>query len=136
MHYMKFSVVGTFAKCTALAACMLALPIAALAQDDPNAAPPMTNSPSMNASMEHHRQGAMMMRDLDLTDDQKAQLKAIHDKFKADHPDMSTVTKADRKAMRDQIMAVLTPEQRAKWRKHMMSRQHHAQPNEMPTVAP
>ena len=138
---MKNTSIRAFARCTVqavLAATLFIAPLTASAQDDPNAAPAMQSAPSSGAAtapMHHHEGG--MWKNLNLTDDQKAQMKALHDKFKADHPTPGSATKADRKALREQMEAILTPEQLAKMKQmrasHKMS---HAQPNQMPTVAP
>lgn len=126
-----------FARSAILAVGLLAMPLAALAQDDSSGAPPMTNSPSMNASTMHrHRHHDTWMHGLDLTESQKAQIKEIREKFKSEHPDSETVTKADREALKERIMAVLTPEQREKAHENMMMRRSRPQPDQMPTVAP
>lgn len=132
-----------FARCTVqavLATSLCLAPLVASAQDDPNAAPAMQSAPTAGAAMmkhHHHGQSAMWTA-LNLTDDQKAKMKAIHQKFKSDHAP-GTATKADWKAQREQIEAVLTPDQLAQMKKwhaqhhHMMKHPH---PTQMPTVAP
>lgn len=134
---MPCSTTAACARSAMLAVGLLALPLAALAQDDSSGAPPMTNSPSMNASTMHsHHHRNKWMRDLNLTDSQKAQIKEIRAQFKSEHPDPSTVTKADRMALMERIKAVLTPEQREKMHEEMMMHKNRPHPDQMPTVAP
>jgi Spy/CpxP family protein refolding chaperone len=130
------------ARYAVLALGLLAVPVSAFAQDDPNAAPPISNSASADAGIKmptHHHEA--WMHDLDLTPAQKAQMKAIHEKFKNEHPD-KMASESDRKAMMEQIMSVLTPAQREKaHEEHAKMMKHHhkhmgAHPDQMPTVAP
>jgi protein CpxP len=134
---MPRSLTETFACSAMLAVGLLAMPLAAVAQDETSGPPPMTNSPSMNASMmhKHHHRGDSM-RDLDLTETQKAQIKEIREKFKNEHPDPEAVTMGEHKALMERIKAVLTPEQREKWSEGKKMRHKRPHPDQMPTVAP
>jgi len=134
---MPCSPTAAFVRSAMLAVGLLAMPLAALAQDDSSGAPPMTNSPSMDASTMHrHRHHDAWMHGLKLTESQKAQIKEIHEQFKSEHPDSESVTKADRKALMERIKAVLTPEQREKMEENMMKHKNRPHPDQMPTVAP
>ena len=83
----------------------------------------------------HHHGGMMrMMRGLNLTDAQKAQLKQIHEQFRQSHP-ATAGQRPDPQAMkqlRDQMMNVLTPQQRAKLQTEMQQRAGQPQPQSTP----
>ncbi len=91
------------------------LPAGAFAQTAATA--PMTNAAAPCANMvrgEHH--GPNMMAALNLSPAQKAQLKQIHQQFRAAHPCGQGATPAQRAQLRQQIMNVLTPQQRANFK--------------------
>lgn len=88
-----------------VAAVALALPVAVIAQTAP-AAPPA-------AARHHHGPGMMrMFRTLNLTQQQQQQIKTLMTQFRTAHPKGSPPDRAARKALHEQIMAVLTPQQK------------------------
>ena len=61
----------------------------------------------------HHGGGHNPLAGLNLSPAQKAQIKSIHESFRAAHPCGSPATPAQRQQMRQQVLNVLTPQQRA-----------------------
>lgn len=60
-----------------------------------------------------HRAGFMqMVHRLGLSDPQKAQIKTLVRQYRAQHPKGAAPDKAARKALREQVLTVLTPAQR------------------------
>jgi len=86
-----------------LLAASFALP--ALAQDQPQQAPPSQFQPHRDRMMR-------MFENLNLSDQQKQQIKTLMDNYRQAHPRGSTPDPDARKQLRDQIDAVLTPAQR------------------------
>jgi Spy/CpxP family protein refolding chaperone len=99
---------------------------AAFAQTAPAPGP----QPGGPAATHHHDRGALF-RDLNLTPDQTAKIKAIRERYRAKNQNLTdrAQRRANMKAQRDEIMTVLTPEQRQKlqqrisqlrtrWREH------------------
>lgn len=111
----------------------LGLPLAACAQQ----APATTNAP---AGARHHGMGMRMFRNLNLTQDQQSKIKSIMDQFRQAHQPGSAPDPQARKQMRDQIDAVLTPQQldqlkaeRAKMRERHENGAAPPAPNATPT---
>jgi Spy/CpxP family protein refolding chaperone len=85
--------------------------------------------------------GMRMFKNLNLTQDQQSKIQTIMQQYRAAHPQGSTPDPAARKAMRDQIDAVLTPQQqdqlkaeREKTREHRENGQNPPAPQ--PTATP
>ncbi len=81
-----------------------------------------------------------MFRNLNLSTAQQQQIKTLFQQFRAAHPRGSMPDKASRRALHQQIMAVLTPQQRAqlkaerqKMRAERRARMNGAMPNASPT---
>lgn len=98
-------------------AAAVALPIGALAQSAPASPPPH----AARMHHRHHRRGAF--RNLNLTAQQRAQLREIREQFRQSHPRGTRPTVQERQQFRARILQVLTPQQqaqlkadRAKWR--------------------
>jgi Spy/CpxP family protein refolding chaperone len=80
----------------------------------------------------HHRGGGMMrmMRDLNLSDQQKTQIRQIMQQFRQSHQGQRPDAQA-RQQLRDQIMSVLTPQQRTQFQaklQRMRERRTHPEP--------
>lgn len=73
---------------------------------------------------QHEHHGPNRMASLNLTPQQKAQIKQIHDQYRAAHPCGSQPDPAARKQMRQQIMNVLTPQQRQQLQQEMSQGGH------------
>lgn len=95
-------------------AALLALPLAASAQTTP--APPAHAQPA-----EHGHRGGFMhaMKDLNLTADQQARIKALAKQFHQSHPKGSPPDAAARDAFHQQIMSILTPAQQAQFKANL-----------------
>jgi len=91
----------------------LALPLAVAAQTTPAA--PTTNATA--GEHRHHGGGLnrMALRGITLTDAQKQQMMQLRTAYKTAHPKGSTPDPAARKALRDQMLGVLTPDQRTQY---------------------
>jgi Spy/CpxP family protein refolding chaperone len=88
----------------ALCAMLLGAPTLALAD-------PSTSTSSQSAG---HRGGwGSMLKNLDLTTQQQDQIKSLIEAYRQAHPQGSQPDRAERKQLREQILALLTPEQRA-----------------------
>ena len=102
----------------------------AFAQTAPQpAAPPA-------ASQRHHHH-ASLFKGLNLTSDQKAKIKAIREKYHAQNQGVADRSQrhASMRAQRDEIMAVLNPDQRAKFQQRLqMMRQRHGQDRQAPNA--
>lgn len=95
-------------------AASIVLPAGAFAQTTATA--PMNNVANPCAAMERGEQhrGVNPMATLNLSPAQKAQIKQIHEQFRAAHPPCGQgATRAQRAQLRQQIMNVLTPGQQA-----------------------
>ena len=82
-----------------------------------------------------------MFKNLNLTQDQQSKIQTIMQQYRQAHPKGSTPDPNARKAMRDQIDAVLTPQQldqlkaeRAQMRQHRENGEN--QPAPQPTATP
>jgi Spy/CpxP family protein refolding chaperone len=109
----------------------LVAPLTSLAQQSPN--PASTTQPERG-----HRGMLPGLRGISLSDQQTAQIKAIVDPYRAAHPRGSTPDPAARKAMTDQVMGVLTPDQQTQFKANMAKMRQHrdggdAQPNASPS---
>jgi Spy/CpxP family protein refolding chaperone len=110
-----------------LIAASLSLPAIAQVQQAP--APP--------AQSQH---GDRMMRhfsNLNLSDQQKSQIQTLVQNYRQAHPKGSTPDPDARKALRSQIDAVLTPDQRTQLKAdEQKARAEHAQGNPNPVASP
>ncbi|HXW76369.1 MAG TPA: hypothetical protein VEJ20_03075 [Candidatus Eremiobacteraceae bacterium] len=97
----------------ALSAMLLATPALALA--DPPASVP---APSAG----HHGGWGSMLRALDLTPQQRLQIKSLVEAYREAHPQGSQPDEAARKQLREQILALLTPEQRTQFEQELRQR--------------
>ncbi len=72
------------------------------------------------AARSHQAHGFMrMLHSLNLSDQQKAQIKTMVQQYRQQHPQGSAPDHQARKALREQIMGVLTPAQKEKLRAEM-----------------
>jgi Spy/CpxP family protein refolding chaperone len=98
----------------------------AIAQTAPQpAAPPA-------AAQRHH---SHIFRGLNLSQDQKAKIKSIRQKYHAQNQSITdrTQRRESMRAQRQEIMAVLNPDQRTKYQARLASlRQHHRQGQQAP----
>ena len=103
----------------------IALPTAAFAQQAPPA--PASSAHPWGRQGHHHRGGFMhMFRSLNLSDQQKTQIRQIMQQFRQAHPAGSQPDPQARKQMRDQVMNVLTPQQRQQLQTEMQQRHERA----------
>ena len=77
-----------------------------------------------------------MLRMLDLSQQQQDQLKTLLQNYRAAHPRGSQPDPAARRQLRDQIFALLTPEQRTKLRAEMQAWRSQHSGSAAPTPAP
>ena len=98
-------------------AAAVTLPSAAFAQQA--AAPVAPASAACGENHEMHHGGYNRFASLNLTPQQKAQIKQIREQYRAAHPCGSQPDPAARAQMRQSIMNVLTPAQRAQLQKEM-----------------
>jgi Spy/CpxP family protein refolding chaperone len=66
-----------------------------------------------NAQQSTHRGMMANLRTLNLSDQQRTQIRQIVTQYRSAHPKGSDPDPQARKAMRDQVMAVLTPDQQS-----------------------
>ena len=100
---------------------------AAFAQTAPQpAAPPA-------AAQRHNNHGALF-RGLNLTTDQKAQIKSIHEKYRAQNQGVADRNQrvANTSAERKEIMAVLNPDQRVKFQQRLQAMRRHRRADQQP----
>jgi Spy/CpxP family protein refolding chaperone len=93
----------------------VALPVTVFAQQQPPA-------PTQSAAPHHHgHHGGMMraMRNLNLSDQQRTQIRQIVSQYRAAHPKGSPRDPQAAKAMRQQVMNVLTPAQRTQFQQNV-----------------
>ena len=83
----------------------LGLPLVACAQEAP------ANAPAPAGARHHHGMGMRMFKNLNLTQDQQTKIKSIMEQYRQAHPPGSTPDPQARKQMRQQIDAILTPQQ-------------------------
>jgi Spy/CpxP family protein refolding chaperone len=101
----------------ALAAAVI-VPVATFAQQAQQ--PASTAAPQGQWQGRHHRGGMMrMLRDLNLSDQQKTQIRQIVQQFRQSHAQGERPDALSREQLRTQIMNVLTPEQRAQYQAKM-----------------
>jgi Spy/CpxP family protein refolding chaperone len=68
---------------------------------------------------EHRGDWASMFKNLDLTPQQEDQIKSLIEAYREAHPQGSQPDQAAREQLREEILAVLTPEQRAQLEQEM-----------------
>lgn len=107
----------------------MSLPIVGCAQQ----ANDQTSAP--HGARGHHGMMAAM-RGVNLSDQQKAQIKQITDQYRQAHPEGSAPDPAARKAMRDQVMSVLTPDQQAQFKTNLEAMRAHRSSNPQPQATP
>jgi Spy/CpxP family protein refolding chaperone len=102
---------------------------AAFAQTAPQAAAPPA------AAQRHHH--SALFRGLNLTSNQKSQIKSIRQKYRAQNQTITdrTQRRESMRAQRQEIMAVLNPDQRAKFQQRLQTlRQRHNQNQQAPNA--
>lgn len=102
---------------------------AAFAQTAPQPAPPPA------AAQRHHH--SSLFKGLNLTSGQKARIKAIHQKYRAQNQGVAdrSQRRASMHAQRQEIMAVLNPDQRAKFQQRLQTlRERHRQDQQVPSA--
>lgn len=112
------SILRSFLMPAALASAII-VPVGVLAQQTPA---PSNGAPGQAAPEHygHHHGGMMrMMRDLNLTDQQKTQIQQIMEQFRQAHADGQRPDPQARQQLRNQIMNVLTPQQRTELQNKM-----------------
>jgi len=103
---------------------------AAFAQTAPQPAAPVA------ATQRHHH--SSLFRGLNLSSDQKAQIKSIRQKYRAQNKDITdrNQRRESMRAQRKEIMAVLNPDQRAKFQQRLQTlRERHAQGQQAPNAS-
>jgi Spy/CpxP family protein refolding chaperone len=105
-------------------------PVASFAQQATPAA-----SPSGQWGHGHHN-GLPGLRGIDLSDQQKAQIKTMTDQYRAAHPDGSPPDPAAHKALEDQVMTVLTPDQQAQYKANVAKMRQYRDQNGPPQPSP
>jgi len=115
---------------TALAGLLAAgLAVPALAQNQPQPPPPAAQS----------QHGDWMMRrfsDLNLTDSQKSQIQSLMQNYRQAHPRGSAPDPDARKQLREQINALLTPDQQAQLKADEAKMRARRQGNDTSNVPP
>jgi len=102
----------------------LALPLTVAAQTTP-VAPATTTT---GGEHRHHGGGLNKhaMQGITLSDSQKSQMMQLRTAYKTAHPKGSTPDPAARKALRDQMLGILTPDQRTQYEANMKTlRENH-----------
>ncbi len=120
---------------SAIAVIAIAFPIVALAQQGA----PIGSQPGRDRAPMRRA-----LRGLHLSRQQRTQMRQIVTSFRAAHPKGSPRDPQARKAMRAQLLQILTPQQRAEFRSRMhATRTHAAQPpqnavfpSDSPSIAP
>jgi len=93
--------------------------------------------PAAPPAAHQHRHHFALFRGLNLSSDQKAQIKSIHQKYRAQNQTISdrNQRRANMRAERQEVMAVLNPDQRAKLQQRLqMMRQRHRQEQGAPSA--
>lgn len=124
----------------ALCALSLAAPTLVLADavSDSNSNPSTTNSQqgATPGSYHHHGMGAML-KTLNLTQQQQEQIKTLISTYRQAHPEGSQPDPAAKEQLHQQILNVLTPEQRTKLEQEKAQwKQHRMEQGTAPTPAP
>lgn len=112
-------------------AAAIMVPAASFAQESGTPGPGSTQSQGQWQGQGHHRGGGMMrmMRDLNLSDQQKTQIQQIMQQFRQSHPQGERPDAQAREQLRNQIMNVLTPQQRTELQAKMQQmRSGHPEP--------
>ena len=112
----------------------LGLPLAACAQQAQQ-----NPTQATQGGQRHHGMGMRMFKNLNLTPDQTTKIQSIMQQYRQAHPQGSQPDPEARKQMREQIDAVLTPEQQAQLKQERAQMRDHAKnsgvsPN--PTATP
>lgn len=102
----------------AFAAAVL-IPAGAFAQQTADPAPAASAAPGQWGGHRHHAGFMRAMRGLNLTDQQKTQIKQLVQQFRQAHPRGSQPDPEARKQLRQQILGVLTPAQQAQLKTNM-----------------
>ncbi|HZV78663.1 MAG TPA: hypothetical protein VFF60_03510 [Candidatus Binatus sp.] len=124
----------------ALCALSLAAPALVLADSasGSNSNPSTTNSQpgATPGSYRHHGMGAML-KSLNLTPQQQEQIKTLINNYKQAHPEGSQPDPAAKQQLHQQILNVLTPEQRTKLEQEKAQwKQHHVEQGSESSPAP
>jgi Spy/CpxP family protein refolding chaperone len=110
----------------ALAAMSAALPLAASAQQQP---------PS-GAGSHHGHPFMKAMRELNLTDAQKSQMRQLISQYREAHPKGSTPDPAARRQLRTQLRNILTPQQQAQLKEDIRAMRPSPSPEPEATLLP
>lgn len=113
-------------------AAAIALPAIAGAQQSTAPVAPPHGAMNCGAGMEHHGNGMNPMRGINLSPQQRAQIKALHEQFRAAHPCGSPPDPQARRQLRQQVMNVLTPQQRAQFEANMQQMHPRMNPGSTP----
>lgn len=95
------------------------VPVGVLAQRSAAPSAPQGAPSTQQWGREHHHGMMSMMRELNLTDAQKTQIRQIVTEFRNSHTPGERPDPQSRAQMRDKIMNVLTPQQRAQFQAKM-----------------
>ena len=109
----------------------MSLPIVGCAQQTSAQSPATSHVSGHN----HHRGMMRMFRGINLSDQQKTQIQQIMQQYRQAHPEGSQPDPDARKAMRQQLMSVLTPDQQAQVKANlqkMRAERNGQRPNETP----
>ncbi|MBV8171621.1 MAG: hypothetical protein JO219_06800 [Candidatus Eremiobacteraeota bacterium] len=122
----------------ALCTLALAAPAFAFADSisDSNANPGTTSTQPAGSGQHRHGMGAML-KSLDLSPQQQEQIKTLIANYKQAHPEGSQPDPAAREQLHQQILNVLTPDQRTKLEQERAQwKQHHVQQGPIPSPSP
>jgi Spy/CpxP family protein refolding chaperone len=114
----------------ALCALSLAAPTLVLADSvsDSNSNPPTNSQPGATPGSYHHHGMGAMLKSLNLTPQQQDQIKTLISNYKQAHPEGSQPDPAAKQQLHQQILNVLTPEQRTKLEQEKAQwKQHHVE---------
>jgi Spy/CpxP family protein refolding chaperone len=93
----------------------IGLPIVGCAQQ----APAQSQSGASQGAYGHHRHGMRWLQGVNLTDQQKQQIQNLMQQYRQAHPQGSQPDPQARQQLRQQVMNVLTPAQRAQVEQNM-----------------
>ncbi|MBV8222431.1 MAG: hypothetical protein JO293_03655 [Candidatus Eremiobacteraeota bacterium] len=117
----------------ALCALAVGAPALSLADSISDATPGTT--PASSAAPHHHRGWTAMIQQLDLSQQQQAQIKTLITNYKQAHPKGSQPDPAARKQLHEQILAILTPAQRTKYQQ-LKQQWHKEREGQNPSPSP
>ncbi len=107
----------------------IGLPVVGCAQQAPDQSQPQASPGAYG----HHHGGMRWLQGVNLSDQQKQQIQTITQQYRQAHPPGSQPDPQARKQMRDQVMNVLTPSQRAQVQANMeKARQEQGEGNAAP----